>query len=347
MLRALALSSTLAAGGCGGAVFACQTDVDCGGGRAGGVCAEGGVCSFPDGACDSGQRYGDHGGELSNQCVPSSATSSSGDPSTTVSASSPTSIDGSGPPDSSSDAGVDDGPATSSSGASTSSSIETSSEGTTGPELDPDLLVWLRFDGPAGRTVTNYGVLGGSASCLTGCPTQADGVARFDGLANCLAFPHHAELGGQPFTVAGWVRIANPTSGMFLFGKAFEAESQNTWELYVNYELLLGQRLGFEMYGPPDGVVMTDIAASTWVHVTGSWDGATPRLYLDGTDVGDFALDMSATDEHDVQFGCDFDNGAAVYFFDGWMSDVRVYGRALGPEDIAALASTIPPDPID
>jgi hypothetical protein len=49
----------------GGGEFACTTDVQCG---TGGKCSAG-FCSFPDLSCDSGYRYGELSGSLSNQCV--------------------------------------------------------------------------------------------------------------------------------------------------------------------------------------------------------------------------------------------------------------------------------------
>ncbi|HEY5922877.1 MAG TPA: hypothetical protein VIV11_14460 [Kofleriaceae bacterium] len=49
----------------GGGEFACTLDSQCG---PNGRCADG-FCSFPDGNCDSGFRYGDLSGPLSGQCV--------------------------------------------------------------------------------------------------------------------------------------------------------------------------------------------------------------------------------------------------------------------------------------
>ncbi len=51
---------------CGGDVFSCQLDDECG---PGGTCQAIGHCSFPDDACASGQRFGDNAGSLSGDCV--------------------------------------------------------------------------------------------------------------------------------------------------------------------------------------------------------------------------------------------------------------------------------------
>ncbi len=64
-----ALAIALVAGGCGASVFQCSDTADCAG-PSGGVCEASGFCSFPDGACDSGRRYGKYASAaLASACV--------------------------------------------------------------------------------------------------------------------------------------------------------------------------------------------------------------------------------------------------------------------------------------
>ncbi|MBC8074100.1 MAG: hypothetical protein IAG13_37620, partial [Deltaproteobacteria bacterium] len=268
MLRSLALAMTLTAGACGSDFFACEHDEDCKGGASAGVCAEAGACAFPDTACTSGHRYGEHAGAHSGRCVSDDATTSGiadgGTPgSTTRPLETSTSVEAA-------DTTVPITTATESSGTGSttgpepSTSSDTTSESTTGPSIDPDLLVWLRFEAPDRDAFANDGVLAGTASCTAGCPTVAEGLATFDGVDDCLAYPHHDELVDTPVTLAAWVWSASDSEGMFLLGKATGDSSQNTWELYLNHEILTGQRLGFEMYGPPDVAVSTPITYGSW-----------------------------------------------------------------------------------
>jgi len=53
----------------GGGAFACEVDADCAGGPGAGRCEPTGFCSFPDGDCASGMRYGTSSGSLSSVCV--------------------------------------------------------------------------------------------------------------------------------------------------------------------------------------------------------------------------------------------------------------------------------------
>jgi hypothetical protein len=64
----------LVGGGClGGDAFLCESDGACQQGGVSGLCQPSGYCSFPDTACPTGQRYGDHaGGSLAGVCVDAS-----------------------------------------------------------------------------------------------------------------------------------------------------------------------------------------------------------------------------------------------------------------------------------
>lgn len=64
--RAVVLVGLGACSPYGGGAFHCERDEQCTGG---GTCESNGLCSFPDGSCDSGRRYGDLSGDLSKVCV--------------------------------------------------------------------------------------------------------------------------------------------------------------------------------------------------------------------------------------------------------------------------------------
>ncbi|MBX7078028.1 MAG: LamG domain-containing protein [Nannocystaceae bacterium] len=112
---ALAWGSAVAVGwACNAGAFACSDDGDCGGTTDAGVCEASGWCSFPDGECASGRRYGSHaGGALAGACVDEVGSSSgSGGLSTSTSETSAattlsTTLDGGATSSSSSGAAVD------------------------------------------------------------------------------------------------------------------------------------------------------------------------------------------------------------------------------------------------
>ncbi len=64
------LSASVACSPFGGGAFRCELDTQCAGGPGPGRCElTTGFCSFADGTCDSGQRYGESSGALAGLCV--------------------------------------------------------------------------------------------------------------------------------------------------------------------------------------------------------------------------------------------------------------------------------------
>jgi hypothetical protein len=352
MVRVLALASALATTSCGGDLFACSDDEDCAGGASDGICVAAGACAFPDDDCPSGHRYGDHAGQLSGECVPPFDDTTGGDD--TSGPGSPTTLD----PTAVSltlDATSNDADATTSPADTTSTTdpttpvtltddLDSSDDGTTaGPNDDPDLLVWLRFDELTDEGVPNDGVLGGAATCLSECPVVSGGTAQFDGATTCMVVAHDDLLASTTFSAAAWVRRPDVPLGWFLFGKAYGDDSQNSWELYMSNSMRLGQYVAVEVV--PDALVSSPVPpVDVWAHIAATYDGGTLSLFVDGELAGQIAVDNLLYDDHDLRIGCDADAGVDVYFFPGWLADVRVYKRALDELEIDALVA-VPPAP--
>lgn len=316
------------------------------------MCAAGGACAFPDADCESGHRYGDHAGSMSGQCVPPFDTTTGADDAGS-SGDSPTTIDPSTVSDSLEDSSpdattllldtsttdVDPTSPVSMSGDSSSSG----GAGTTGdPNDDPDLLVWLRFTSMDDEGVVNDGVLGGHAACSMGCPDLVGGLAIFDG-ASCLSFPHEDELASTTWTAATWVLPERSVTPYNMVGKAYGAESGNSWELFADEGPMMSFRSwvvasGASVDGPPP-------EGGAWMHVAATYDGGTLALYTNGELAGTVAVDVVVFDDNPVRFGCDADSGVENYHLAGLLADTRIYKRALDEPEIDALVAEPPPDP--
>jgi hypothetical protein len=148
--------------GCSTPEFLCQSSDECASGPDAGICEESGYCSFPDAACESGQRYGGLAGPFSGECT-------APDEGTSTSSSSPTTVE--------SASGVDE--AGSMGGSITGSPADESSTaaisvGTNATDSDPTL------DGSSTEPATDEGSTGGGTvdpygSCRDGC-TLPDAV---------------------------------------------------------------------------------------------------------------------------------------------------------------------------
>lgn len=207
LLRPVAMASVcLALAGCGSAAFACDDAEDCVVGDRQGVCQPNGWCSFDDGRCPSGQRYGDLAGDgLAGTCVDPGAgetgngdttgpSGTVGDPSsagTTSTASSTLGSDDSsdasgpttaattstdsGPPASCGDGTIDgqeecdDGPANGNGGPCTNvCQLNECGDGYLGPGEDCD------GEDP-GADCSSHGFAGGQLSCTIECAHDLSG----------------------------------------------------------------------------------------------------------------------------------------------------------------------------
>ena len=193
----------------------------------------------------------------------------------------------------------------------------------------------------------------GNTGAITGATWSAagryGGALSFNGTNAWVTVPHSASLGlTTGMTLEAWLRPASSTGWQSALMK--ERAGGMSYGLY-----------GFDNSGKPPAVygrVSADVEAkgvsalalNAWTHVAGSYDGATLRIYVNGTQVGTKALTGSlASSTAALRIG-----GNSVWgeYFNGLIDEVRVYNRALTAAEIAtdlatpvapAVADTTPP----
>ena len=357
-LCACVLAAALASA-CGDERFACAQDVDCNGGATAGVCTDAGVCGFLDDGCPSGQRYGEHGGALSGECVPgdattgltegSSATVSStdaGEASLTASTTASTASTSTGDtatlttPVGSSDTSITDATTL-----GETSLDPTATDGSTGEDLPEQPLIWLRFS-PMQEAGYNDGLLGGTASCVVDCPDAFDGIGYFSGNSQCLELPSDVLLEQGPLSVALWLWPSDLSGPATFVGKPAGNAGDHSWLLSTDGNGAMS-RIWAQMDGPDNAIVSDSPPQwNGWNHAVMTWQDDTLSLFIGGVLVGTHGTDMVSFDTSPVAIGCE--SGGADGpgdFFEGVMADVRVYGRVLTDDEITILASMTPPQP--
>ena len=160
-----------------------------------------------------------------------------------------------------------------------------------------------------------------------GSALQFDGVDDYVDLGNDESFNITDEL-----TIEAWVNrgTITGTTMRYIVGKGTN---------YINepYILEYDPANGYLRFGIYDGTnyyeVVTGLVKGQWVHLVGVFDGTSVKLYVNGIKKAELSFSQTTIDiqEHSVTIGgCD---GGGRYFV-GLIDEVRIYNRALSPEEI-------------
>lgn len=322
------------------AVFGCDDDEQCRQDSALGRCEVNGFCSFSDETCPSGRRYSELAGDgLGGLCVLEETTSGPG-PSTGGDGSTST-----GPGATTVEPMVTSGDDTST---STSDSDASSTSGTPVDVPTDGLVLWLSFDAGIGDggMVVDDSDNGMPGRCVgDGCPTATPGpvgmALRFDGVDDRVEVADHPKLRFETgMSVSLWATSDGLPGTSIVFGKPFEGNDRNSYEMYLSSGRLQHLRWSMDADEGLEGNVFIPTPFTnpdTWFHLVGTWDGNTLIFYVDGEEVGQRPQVSTAYDEHPVTIGGDLIDFTPAHFWTGAVDEVRMYDRPLAPDEVQAL----------
>jgi hypothetical protein len=213
--------------------------------------------------------------------------------------------------------------------------------GTAGP------IGWWKCDETTGSTVANaagthyQGQVLGAARWGQGHANQC-GALELDGARSWVECANSSDLDLRSgFTVSAWFKVRR-------FDRALQtlAAKGGAWSLHRESET---NRIEFTVGGlSPSGARNNGGRAAVaskravdddqWHLVTAVYEGKRIRLYLDGGEEGSLAVTGNLTlNNAPVTLGeNDTERGR---WFNGWVENVRVYDRALKPEETRSLAA--------
>lgn len=162
--------------------------------------------------------------------------------------------------------------------------------------------------------------------------TSNSGALSFNGTNQyVLATSNPLALTGMTnITWMAWINPADLATTRYFLSK----QDQNYFRVYTNSKVLAG----FRINSTNSNLLSTSsLTANKWYHLAASYDGSNQALYLNGVQdavmakTGPLSLATALTS---------FQIGAAnptLNFFNGKIDDVRIYGRALSADEIAAI----------
>ncbi len=334
--------------GCGpAAAFQCENDQDCLRGSAQpGVCQGVGYCSFPDEACESGQRFGEFSDALGNQCVPTDGSGSGGRGSDTQSE-----TDSSSGFDTLASSGVSETtePDTTVSGttgvatrADDTGGDESSTGASPGTDTQPtasDLLLWIDFEpGPIDKSAYGHDV-----SCSAACPSEISGVFGAAGLFGGQHYEVDADavldLSGA-FTLTLWARVDDMNT--FTRSTLFSQEGASGEMSYDVSAQDLDGNSAYELVLASNGQgrgLLDQLPTGAWRFVAVRMDGGQQQVFVDGAEVSSGSLSPVGSTLAPVHIG-----GAPGIAFPllGALDDLRLYARILSDEELGTVFSGDP-----
>ncbi len=204
------------------------------------------------------------------------------------------------------------------------------------------------FDEGAGTVAgdaTGNGNDGTLANGPTWTPGSLGGAVRLDGADDHVRVASSASLDSvaAQLTIASWV---------------YREADQSGWRIVATRQLGSGYDdqyfLGFHDNAYRFGVHTTSgyplvsggaAPNGQWIHLAGTYDGAAVRLYVDGAPAGSAGGSGSILlDAKPLLLGAGRNDAttAVQEALAGRLDDVRLYNRALGESEIAALAQGLP-----
>ena len=118
-----------------------------------------------------------------------------------------------------------------------------------------------------------------------------------------------------------------------LVAQAFGPGTNNSYQLDIASTDLAEYYSNLDLYS-------TTVVGMTWVHVAGTWDGGTKRIYVNGALEGQMAAGPVVFDTTPLTLACDLTNNLSDHFFQGGLADVVLYDRTLSDQEIQLLAGS-------
>ena len=181
-------------------------------------------------------------------------------------------------------------------------------------------------------TIAPYSGSSGGATANTWAVKGKMGQAMsFNGSTDYVAMASSSEITSNlsQISISAWIKIK--TSGVWqgivgahgANGYHFQIQNDNHLQLYI--------------YGPNASAVgSTDLSSyvGKWVHVVGTYDGSTIKVYVNGVLDGSTPATGAIANATDMRVGDTYDD---TRFFLGAIDDVRIYNVALTSAQVAQL----------
>ena len=162
---------------------------------------------------------------------------------------------------------------------------------------------------------------------------DSNGALRFDGTNDCVSLGSMDALAGNNTTIAAWIKT--------------DTVDDDYYPIVTQYDTSIGEGYYLYLYGntpvfwlnSSQAYSSQTISKDQWYHIVGTNDGSYLKIYVNGVcGVADSSSGRSGG-SYDAYIGSD-GNDVDNYYFDGEIDSVKIFNRALSPDEIEALYLT-------
>jgi hypothetical protein len=223
-----------------------------------------------------------------------------------------------------------------------------------------NLVGWWRFDDGAGSTIARDSWLNGNNGTLHGLDPTTAWVPGRSGGALDIAAAGWVQVPDSPsidmitdaVTVTAWAYLDGTINATDLYGTTISRQMgsgiDQYYHLSINVDdhanLFVKTTVNSVILRPPSATDPAPIPQRTWVHLAGTYDGTTARLYLNGAEMTRLEMAVSGPfpkDTTPVILGGNGNNASTTELFPGRIDDIMLYSRALSATEIAQIASGV------
>jgi hypothetical protein len=220
------------------------------------------------------------------------------------------------------------------------------------PGLDTGRLAHWKLDEGSGLGATDSSGNGNTAS-LTNGPLWTAGhnggkAVVLDGIDDYVSAPHVGALDAYPLSVSAWFKTS-ATTGLSGLVNKYVAGSFNGYQVFFENGDLCAWLLRDNVSSIYDGTGCTMRTAgyddNQWHQVVFVADSTGGRLHVDGVLKASqpwTGLAGGVSTAQEIRLG-QYPGATGGGYFSGALDEVRIYGRALAPEEIQQLYDAAPP----
>lgn len=200
------------------------------------------------------------------------------------------------------------------------------------------LRVWLPLNG----NLDNQGlenISGTNVSATVNTAGKIGSCYSFNGTSSRIGFP--AKVWKYPISVCAWIKCNNATDSNTEYIVSYNTATGGT----------AGHNIGFGLYtgkisiwhGGSVNSYATALTSNVWYHIAAVVTSSSYTLYLNGNEIVSGSTAQSDVSSQFLTLGArssDAGGGAtgALYFFNGYMNDFRLYDHALSVKEVEELA---------